>query len=146
MSNLKLFPKGEYWTRSSMNDKKAIELADRHYSRQKIGTPQFTPPGRKLILVMNNAVWASVFSKFRKDNLSDGIHCTIFRNESKILSSLLIKEAVNLSKEFFGDLPIYTFIDPSKIRSTNPGCCFFKSGFKKFGFTKKKNLIILKHR
>jgi hypothetical protein len=34
------------WRLSDRADPAALPLADRHYNRQKPGTPQFVPPGR----------------------------------------------------------------------------------------------------
>ena len=36
--------------RSHRADPEVVPLADRHYNRQKIGSPQFAPPGRCLVL------------------------------------------------------------------------------------------------
>ena len=38
------------WETSWKADPRAREVADRHYNRQKPGTPQFVPPGRALVL------------------------------------------------------------------------------------------------
>lgn len=38
------------WSLSDRFDPRARGLADRHYNRQKPGTPQFVPPGRCLVL------------------------------------------------------------------------------------------------
>lgn len=32
------------WIRSHRADAEVVPLADRHYNRQKIGSPQFAPP------------------------------------------------------------------------------------------------------
>ncbi len=37
------------WHLSDRADPAARVIADRHYSRQKPGTPQFVPPGRCLV-------------------------------------------------------------------------------------------------
>jgi len=37
------------WIRSHRADAEVVPLADRHYNRQKIGSPQFAPPGRCLV-------------------------------------------------------------------------------------------------
>lgn len=143
--SLKLFVSGKYWTQSSTSDQIARKLADRHYSRQKVGSYRFTPPGATLILVGENKLWAVVVSKYRQDNLAGTIVCTIFRNESDILSSELIIEATQLSLEHFKQSIVYTYIDPTKIKSVNPGCCFFKAGYIKAGYSKKKKLLLLKY-
>jgi hypothetical protein len=43
------------WYLSHRADPRALVLADRHYNRQKIGSPQFVPPGRCLVLLTRNA-------------------------------------------------------------------------------------------
>ena len=42
------------WRLSHRADPLARDLADRHYNRQKIGSPQFVPPGRCVVLYMEN--------------------------------------------------------------------------------------------
>jgi hypothetical protein len=39
-------------------------LADRHYSRRKVGSPQFMPPGETIVLISNcgRAVWGGLSS------------------------------------------------------------------------------------
>lgn len=37
------------WALSHRADARALPIADRHYNRQKIGSPQFVPPGRCVV-------------------------------------------------------------------------------------------------
>lgn len=141
--SLKLWIRGNFWMQSSRNDMKARELADRHYSRKTIGARDFVGPGETLILVGDNRLWVSRKCKFRMDK-QYGIECSIFRNESQILSSELIKEAVKLTREYWPGEPIFTYVNPYKIKSVNPGCCFLKAGFRKAGTNKSGRLILLK--
>jgi hypothetical protein len=43
------------WERSHRFDARALPLADRHYNRRKVGSPQFVPPGRCLVLLTPDA-------------------------------------------------------------------------------------------
>ena len=43
------------WRLSHRADARALPIADRHYNRQKVGTPQFVPPGRCLVLLTEDA-------------------------------------------------------------------------------------------
>jgi hypothetical protein len=51
------------WIVSHRADKEALPLADRHYNRQKVGSPQFVPPGRCLVLLSEckKALWVTTF-------------------------------------------------------------------------------------
>jgi len=73
-----------------------------------------------------------------------GYNCAIFRNESSRLSSEIILEAEALAELKWGANRCYTFIDPRKIRSTNPGCCFKKAGWTGAGRTKSNKVILEK--
>jgi hypothetical protein len=50
------------WRLSHRADPFARLIADRHYNRQKIGTPQFVPPGRCMVLTAETeggkALWS----------------------------------------------------------------------------------------
>jgi hypothetical protein len=68
-------------------------LADRHYNRQRRGSGQIGPPGRKLVFVTpcERAVWIThwPYANLALDHL-DAWRCSIFRNEGAGLSSELV--------------------------------------------------------
>lgn len=137
------------WKVTTAGDQACRQLADRHYSRQTIGHPQFCRPGRKLVLRTpdGNAVWVT-WKGIRKDGL-DALECTIFRNESEYLSSEMIKEALIATVAEWGALPrdgLITYVNEAKIKSDNPGCCFKIAGFKAIGRSKERNLLLLQYR
>ena len=47
------------WSVSHRADPWACRMADRHYNRQKIGSPQFVPPGRCVVLRQPQALWVT---------------------------------------------------------------------------------------
>ena len=122
-------------------------FADRHYSRKKIGSPQFMPPGRKLVLrnaegtILFGWLWAK--DEYRLDHQT-GYNCTIFRNESDRKSSEIIIEAENLAVEKWGLNRFYTYVNAKKIRSSNPGYCFIRAGYKKIGVSKAGLILLAK--
>lgn len=133
------------WEIAHRADRRCLELADRHYSRQKIGTPQFVPPGRCLVLYAQTdtgrAVWVTSwpFAEYVKHAWAGAWVCSIFRNEGAGLSSDLIRQAVSASRAYYGEPPplgIITFVLPSAIRSTNPGACYKAAGWKRVGAAK----------
>ena len=74
-------------------DPACARLADRHYSRGRIGSPQFAPNGRKLVLRDTAGtvvfVWLFPNPAFRADG-QVGYNNTLFRNESGRRSSAII--------------------------------------------------------
>ena len=132
---------GYEWEVRTRFDKDCLELADRHYSRQKVGSSQFVPPGSCLVLYRPGVVWVSLHQKYIMHEFKDTWSCPIFRNESCDLSSDLIRSALEITKAEWNekDQPIggfITFVDASKVSSSNPGYCFKRAGFKKIGETK----------
>lgn len=133
------------WAMSNRADPRAVALADRHYSRQKIGSPQFVPPGRCLVLYAETdtgcAIWATSwpFAQYVKHAWAGAWVCSMFRNEGAALASELIRQAVAATRAFFGVPPalgIITFVLPSAIRSSNPGSCYRHAGWKRAGAAK----------
>jgi hypothetical protein len=88
------------WTVSHRADPFAREIADRHYNRQKIGTPQFVPPGRCLVLTANTdtgrALWITSwpFAEYVKHAWPGAWVCSAFRNEGAGLAHELGLEAL----------------------------------------------------
>ncbi len=142
-----------HWQRVTKFDKRACELADRHYSRRKIGSPQFMPPGQTVVLLLPTA--DAVFGWWRPDPSSgiramnglDGWTCTIFRNESAMRSSDLILDAelaITEAGHNCGPTGLITYVWDRKIRSVNPGFCFKAAGYQVAGRSadRRKTLLI----
>lgn len=138
------------WQVRSKADPAAVVLADRHYSRRNPGTMQIGPPGRLLVLLTGceRAVWITHWPNTRgaRDGL-DAWRCTMFRNEGAGLSSELIRSAMAATAQLWSDRPAdgwLTWVDRSKIRSTNPGYCFIRAGWTLDRTWSRRNLIRLR--
>jgi len=133
-----------HWRLSHRFDPIAAKIADRHYNRRKTGSPQFVPPGRCMVLLTPDAdaLWVSSwpFAEYVKHDWAGAWICSCFRNESNILSSDLITEAVAATKWFWGEPPelgMVTFINTDKVRKKRDwGRCYLKAGWEKCGRTK----------
>lgn len=131
------------WWLSHRADDRTRRIADRHYNRQKIGTPQFVPPGRCLVLVTQaaSAFWITSwpFGEYVKHRWPGAWVCSAFRNESPVLSSALIREAVAATLWRYGaapDIGMVTFVNREKVRAKrDPGYCFLMAGFERDGET-----------
>lgn len=132
------------WERSHRFDARVLPLADRHYNRRKVGSPQFAPPGRCLVFVLSSldAFWITSwpFAQYVRHAWAGAWVCSAFRNESGVLSSELIREAVSATRHIYGEPPalgMVTFVDTEKTRrKRDPGRCYRKAGFAPCGFTK----------
>jgi hypothetical protein len=130
------------WEIGTRFDPDARKIADRHYNRQKPGTPQFVPPGRCLVLKAPTALWVTSwpFAEWVKHDWAGAWVCSAFRNEGAGLSSDLIRQAVAATRWHFGDPPdegFITFVDRDKTRpKRDPGYCYLKAGWERVGKTK----------
>jgi hypothetical protein len=131
-----------YWLRVPKFDRDAARLADGHYSRRTIGSPQFMPPGQTVVLRAVDG--KAVFGWWRPDPASgivamnglDGWTCTIFRNESDRRSSDLILAAeaeLAATGTDCGPDGMLTYVWDAKVRSRNPGYCFICAGWTRLG-------------
>lgn len=142
------------WHRTWRADPIARALADRHYSRKRVGAAQFSPPGRNLTLrtAAGDAVWVTSWPllEYVEHYWGDCWTCTLFRNESSVLSSQLITEAEAATGAIMGEAPaggFLTFVDAGKVRpKRDPGYCFLQAGYQAVGRTKDRGLIVLQHR
>lgn len=131
-----------YWVRVTKFDVRACALADRHYSRRKVGSPQFMPPGQTIVLLTEDeqAVWGwwrpAPSSGLKAMNGLDGWTCTIFRNESDRLSSTLVLDAELAVAQYGYDIGpdgFITYVWDKRIQSVNPGFCFKVAGWRVTG-------------
>lgn len=143
-----------HWVRplSGKFSRTGAALADRHYSRRKIGAPQFMPPGETVVLISRtgDAVYGwwrpHPRSGLQAMNGLDGWTCTIFRNESRVLSSLLILEAeLALTHLVDGCGPdgFITYVDVRKVASRNPGYCYKQAGYVRTGWSADGRKVLL---
>ena len=131
------------WRRSDRFDPAALPLADRHYNRRKIGSPQFVPPGRCLVLLTadRSALWVTSwpFAEYVRHAWPGAWVNSLFRNEGGYLSSDLIRWAVAHTRAEWPDAPspgIVSFVDARKTRrKRDPGRCYRRAGWSHAGFT-----------
>ena len=143
------------WIRVKRTDPRARELADRHYSRQKIGALGFVPPGRCLVLLTpcERAYWVTSypFAEYVKHAWAGAWTCSAFRNEGAGTASDLIRSAVAYTRGYFGDPPdlgMITMINRGKVRPTfvrgkaTWGRTYRLAGFQEVGETKGGLMVL----
>jgi hypothetical protein len=126
----------EFWQQVKSSDPRARAMRDRHYSTRHPGGKTVGPPGRRIVLVSHDeqALWVTHWpdAKLVLDRI-DALRCTVFRREGRRRerASVLIAAAIELSEDIFGRAPHgwVTYVEPSKVRSQDPGYCFKMAGF-----------------
>lgn len=122
-------------------DPRVRPLADRHYSRQSHGHPNFVPPGRCLVLTTEaaDAYWVTSwpYAEYVRHAWGGAWVCSAFRNEGPHRASDLIVEAVQATLAVYGTPPwegLVTFVDRDKVRpKADPGHTFVLAGFRPSG-------------
>lgn len=136
------------WRISHRADPPAAAIADRHYNRQKPGTPQFVPPGRCVVFLASSALWVTSwpFAEYTKHRWAGAWICSAFRREygAQLQASDMIRQAVAATRWVYGDAPdlgMVTFVDTTKVRPTKVrgsdvwGWTYLRAGFINDGFT-----------
>ena len=145
------------WEQSHRADPRARRVADRHYNRQRPGTPQFVPPGRCCVLYAagggdgaspsGEAVWVTSwpFAEYTKHAWAGAWVNSCFRNEGAGLSSDLIRDAIAATRYHYlttaswsrdpAPSEMVTFVDEAKVAGTHAGYCYKCAGFESAGRT-----------
>lgn len=135
-----------HWIIAQDAEPELREMHRRHYSRRVYADgrqpAKFIGPGEYICLTLPRRTALFVWRNFHDDSGQWGICCSIFRNESRILSSDLIREADAVADCCWPGQRHYTYVCPEKIRSSNPGACFLHAGWHRAGKT-KGGLVIL---
>jgi len=133
------------WRLSRRFDQEARKIADRHYSRGKVGASDFVGNGTPLVLLAPYngyalALWVTLWQSFVRHDFTDAWQCVLFRNEGAGLSSELITEAVAATRAIWGDPPpngMITMVDREKTKAKrDPGYCYRMAGWRDRGRTK----------
>lgn len=131
------------WQVSWRADPVGQRIADRHYNRQSVGSAQFVPPGRCVVLLAddNSALWVTSWqcAQYVRHQWPDAWVNSLLRNEGEYLSSDLITAAVAATRAKWDQVPsmgIVSFVDPSKVRrKRDPGRCYLRAGWHLVGVT-----------
>lgn len=144
------------WHQVKKSHPAGVALANRHYSRIAFGKQGVAlgPPGRLLCLLNTDetAVWVShwPYAHLALDHL-DAYRCTMFRNESDELSSLMIKEAMRFTQDYWAARPVdewLTWVAPDLVESGVAGWCFRRAGWRrdKLWTPSRRNVKLLRFR
>lgn len=133
------------WRVSHRFDPTGCLIADRHYNRRAIGSPQFVPPGRCLVmLAAGPALWVTSwpFAEYVRHAWPGAWINSLFRREGgDLLASDMIRAAVAATRWRWPDVPdlgMVTFVDAGKVRrKRDPGRCYLRAGFELVGETKR---------
>ncbi|MBB2973963.1 hypothetical protein [Mesorhizobium sp. RMAD-H1] len=139
--NIQPFLFGDGWIEVRDGNDTGRALFDRHYSRYRYADGRkpklYVGPGEKMVLLTGCAQALFVWRKFKTMDRQAGVNCAIFRNEGAGLSSELISAADHLADQRWAGVRHYTYVNPFKIRGSNPGCCFKRAGWRFCGLTKR---------
>lgn len=135
-----------HWWFTRDGDQQCLEMYQRHYSQRDYADGRevklFVGPGDKLVLSALDASAMFVWRRFIDDSGEQGVNCAVFRNESAILSSILIRQACDVAWNEWPDSRLYTYVNPFKVRSKNPGFCFLMAGWRRCPHRTKSGLMI----
>lgn len=143
--------RGQFWLSILDGDKLAFELFKNHYSfsfgrADNRKTDRFVGVGQHLVLALADYSGLFVWRlSSRRWDSQEGLCCSIFRNESSVLSSSLILDAENLAALYWPNVKrFFTFVHAGKILSSNPGYCFKCAGWSALPFvTGHRGLVVL---
>lgn len=137
-----------HWYITKDGDKSCLALYERHYSAYRYADgrkrTQFVGPGYSIVLRTTRADALFVWRDYIDDTIpkQEGVECAVFRNESDVLSSDLIRQADAIADHVWPGRRHYTKVDPKAIRGRNPGYCFIAAGWRRCGRTKGGLLIL----
>lgn len=134
------------WSRTTRACPQGRLIADRHYNRQSVGSAQFVPPGRCVVLIRPDALFVTSwpFAQFVKHQWAGAWINSLFRNEGEGLASELIRDAIAETRATWDPpaLGMVTFVDPKAVPGVPVrgervfGYCYQRAGFRHVGYTK----------
>lgn len=129
------------WWLTKDGDVDCLALYERHYSAHRYADGRrrvlFCGPGTKRVLRTEAGDAVFVWREFidacideRTGRPQDGINCAVFRNESPLCSSGLIRQADAVADLVWPNRRHYTYVDPARVSSGLPGSCFLRAGWR----------------
>lgn len=143
---------GDGWIEVLDGNDTCRALFDRHYSRYVYADGRkpklFVGPGEKLVMLHAAADALCVWRKFISADGQQGVNCAIYRNESPLRASALLRVAMDAAWKRWPGERLYTYVDPNGVpptmRASRPtwGHCFYQAGWRFAGLTKKRLHIL----
>jgi hypothetical protein len=142
------------WSMSHRYDVRALPLADRHYNRRKVGSPQFVPPGRNICLLNEKAtaLWVTSwpYGEYVRHDWPGAWVNSLFRKECPGPASAMITAAVAATRKYWPvpEQGIVSFVDPEHVPGVLVrgerifGYCYLRAGWQHVGFTRKEGLWV----
>lgn len=147
IEGLGFVPASTSWLEARDGNPVVWALARGHYSAAKNPSPkirQCVGPGEKLVLLHRTGLAAFAWRKFRDDSGQQGVNNTLFVNHGAGLSSALILEAEQIAWARWPGERLYTYVNPRKVKSPNPGYCYLCAGWRRWGWTTGGLLVLEK--
>lgn len=151
---MRLFDDALYWVMINDGNETAFAIFQRHYTYRKgrkrdqnkngKNGKRMAGPGETIVLIGKDhkALFIWKKQKYSQDNQT-GINCCVFRNEGNMLSSEIILQAEQIAWQKWPGERLFTYVNPGKIKSQNPGYCFKQAGWRICGMTSARKLIIM---
>lgn len=137
-----------HWFPVRDGDPRLISLYRRHYSANPATTRDrqlrygVSGVGQSMcvLTVTCDAAFIWVWNTTERYDKQTGVQCSFFRNEGRVLSSDLIREADALAwARWPKERRHWTYVSPSETRQKrDPGRCFLRAGWRYVGHLKKK--------
>lgn len=135
-----------HWILAQDGEPELLTLYEKHYSCKVYADGRtrklFCGPGEKVVLTTPTRDALFVWRNFIDDSGQQGINCAVFRNESPVLASDLIREADAIADFVWPGERHYTFVRAEAVKSRNPGWCFICAGWNRCGYTKSGLLVL----
>ena len=139
------------WYGVKQNDFRVVNLYSMHYSSERSSAGRtkwlrhgITGPGETMTLITSDARALFLWIKqVDRDDGQKGVNCGVFRNIGQQQSSTLILEAMDLAWQRWPNERLFTYVDPGRVKSSNPGYCFKMAGWQTAGKSKRRKLHLL---
>jgi hypothetical protein len=132
-----LVPEDDDWVEVRDGHPDLRPFYNRHYSAHRFRDgrqpPKIIGPGQYMALLAFDGTALFCWRKAIMMDGQEGVNCAVFRNEGKTRSSDLIRQAMTRAWKRWHGERLFTYVNPKKIASRNPGYCFKCAGWTRCG-------------
>jgi hypothetical protein len=134
-----LFSESGYWVPVRDGHPSLRPFLEAHYSgrRRRDGRhpAKIIGPGQYIALLGTDGMALLAWRKAIMMDGQLGVNCAVFRNEGARRSSDILLEGMMLAWDKWPGERLFTYVNPAKISSCNPGYCFKVAGWRRCGYS-----------